>query len=240
MSEQKTCKCGMWRFDANHKPLAMWQGPVCNRYAKDGFFCEECGTRLNADGSTTPMVPEVTSDAVRGTILYGVLCKLVDAQRRDELAQFDDCSAEWHMVEGLKTGGVVSDEWEASDPDGCGEYCHHECLGYYADGTEVGTIHAALSGGLAAQGAGDVVPSDTERLDALEKHLLFRGTGCASGPDGEVEIDAVHGFGIDLDSIDDIDDPGWAFENCETARDYLDVIIAAQVAAPDAGEESGS
>ena len=36
-------------------------------------YCPTCGTRLNADGTVTPMVPAVTNEAVRETFFFGNL-----------------------------------------------------------------------------------------------------------------------------------------------------------------------
>lgn len=70
MSEQATCH---WR-DENDPACPCWEvesdclaGPMGEGY------CPECGTRLNGDGTETPMVPVVTSEAVQKTLFHSIL-----------------------------------------------------------------------------------------------------------------------------------------------------------------------
>ena len=64
MSEQATChkhEDGRWLYNTGvgwHPVIEGWR------------FCPDCGVGFGADGSETPMVPAVTSEAVRGTRLY--------------------------------------------------------------------------------------------------------------------------------------------------------------------------
>ena len=87
MAEQATCNCtdGPWAFIPagpgheeacwvrQEKPYNM--GPQVHVYVPDGYplYCDACGTRLNADGTVTPMVPAVTNEAVRETFFFGNL-----------------------------------------------------------------------------------------------------------------------------------------------------------------------
>jgi len=87
-----------------------------------------------------------------------------------------------------------------------------------------------LSAALAAVGAptperaDGPEPSDTELLDALDRHLSFRGTGYTNAA-GETEIDEVHALVINLEAIGD---DGAKFEDCVTLRDYARAILATQ------------
>lgn len=47
------------------------------RVVTDAKYCPVCGTRLNADGTVTPMVPAVTSEAVRATDFFAILDRAV-------------------------------------------------------------------------------------------------------------------------------------------------------------------
>ena len=79
MSEQAKCQCGQWRcreYDAGRVWTTQKVGELvyCERpVAEVPFFCDRCGTRLNADGTVTPMVPAVAAEAVQATDLFSIL-----------------------------------------------------------------------------------------------------------------------------------------------------------------------
>ena len=73
MSEQATChkhEDGRWLYNTGvgwHPVIEGWR------------FCPDCGVGFGADGSETPMVPAVTSEAVRATEFWQVLKDAVGA-----------------------------------------------------------------------------------------------------------------------------------------------------------------
>lgn len=76
-------------------------------------------------------------------------------------------------------------------------------------------------------------PTADELLDALQRHLSYRGTGYTTA--GETEIDEVHRLEIDLVAIDPSGD---AFCDCASLRDYARAIIAQRGGEPTTDDAS--
>lgn len=151
------CRCGAChygyfdqQFPEEKEPQQWWydtpyiHGGVC----VPALYCPCCGDLLAPDGTAHRMTRVVATDEVKQTSIYRVCEKLINAQRECDYATFADGSEEDRLNQGFLLAGLVSEDWEHSDPDGCGEYCHHEHCGYYIEGTEVETVFAALCGGV--------------------------------------------------------------------------------------------
>jgi len=91
MSEHAECACGRWAWsEFTRHPFTQYAETVVGWHESMSLvevdvlqhFCDRCGTRLNADGSTTRMVPAAPSAAVRETLLYRAL---VDSDLRLEV-----------------------------------------------------------------------------------------------------------------------------------------------------------
>lgn len=67
MAEQATCQCGEFEYrDGAWRSGVAYVANQEDDFVQESGYCPTCGTRLNADGTETPMVPAVTpNDLVR-------------------------------------------------------------------------------------------------------------------------------------------------------------------------------
>ena len=82
-------------------------------------FCPECGTRLNADGAVTPMVPAVTSEAVRGTSFFDYLVRATSDPALCEGCYVRCESDEWAIIYAAlsQTAGLGAAEQATHDSE---------------------------------------------------------------------------------------------------------------------------